>query len=139
MITLEHLAIWAKDLEDLKQYYIQYFGAKSNDLYHNPNTGLKTYFLRFEGGARLEIMQMPGIAEHRNKDSKLQYYGLAHLAFAMQNKEAVDLKARELKDAGYGILRGPRITGDGYYEFETLDPEGNRIEVTCITEDQPIL
>ncbi|MCC5930721.1 MAG: VOC family protein [Cyclobacteriaceae bacterium] len=134
-MILEHMAIWAKDLEDLKQYYIQYFGAMPNDLYHNPNTGLKTYFLRFEGGARLEIMQMPGIAGHRNEDSKLQYFGLAHLAFAVQSKEAVDLKASELKDAGYNILRGPRITGDGYYEFETLDPEGNRIEVTCSMGD----
>ena len=27
------------------------------------------------------------------------------------------------------ILRGPRKTGDGYYEFETLDPDNNRLEV----------
>ena len=29
------------------------------------------------------------------------------------------------------ILSRPRKTGDGYYEFETLDPDNNRIEVTC--------
>ena len=31
---------------------------------------------------------------------------------------------------GFRILEGPRRTGDGYYEFVTLDPDLNRIEVT---------
>lgn len=30
------------------------------------------------------------------------------------------------------ILRNPRKTGDGYYEFETLDPDNNRLEVQCL-------
>jgi lactoylglutathione lyase len=34
----------------------------------------------------------------------------------------VDLKAAQLKNDGFRILSGPRKTGDGYYEFETLDP-----------------
>jgi hypothetical protein len=29
------------------------------------------------------------------------------------------------------ILDGPRRTGDGYYESVTLDPDGNRIEITA--------
>jgi lactoylglutathione lyase len=44
----------------------------------------------------------------------------------------VDNKFLELKNAGFRILRGPRKTGDGYYEFETLDPDNNRIEVSAI-------
>jgi lactoylglutathione lyase len=44
--------------------------------------------------------------------------------------EEVDAKAMELKENGYSILSGPRKTGDGYYEFETLDPDNNRLEVT---------
>ena len=51
------------------------------------------------------------------------------MAFVVDSIEEVDMKAEELKNAGYQILRGPRQTGDGYYEFETLDPEGNRLEV----------
>jgi lactoylglutathione lyase len=42
----------------------------------------------------------------------------------------VDEKARLFLQEGLTILRGPRLTGDGYYEFEMLDPDGNRIEVT---------
>ena len=39
-------------------------------------------------------------------------------------------EAKQLEKNGYPILRGPRKTGDGYYEFETLDPDNNRLEVT---------
>ena len=42
----------------------------------------------------------------------------------------VDEKAKQLQSDGFKILRGPRRTGDGYYEFETLDPDDNRLEVT---------
>jgi lactoylglutathione lyase len=44
--------------------------------------------------------------------------------------QEVDEKAVQLQSGGFKILRGPRKTGDGYYEFETLDPDDNRIEVT---------
>ena len=44
----------------------------------------------------------------------------------------VNEKLKELKNDGYKILKGPRKTGDGYYEFETLDPDDNRIEVSTI-------
>ena len=30
------------------------------------------------------------------------------------------------------FLAAPGKTGDGYYEFETPDPDNNRIEVTAI-------
>ena len=31
---------------------------------------------------------------------------------------------------GYKIKKGPRTTGDGYYESSILDLEGNSIEIT---------
>jgi lactoylglutathione lyase len=130
MIGLEHVAIWAMDLELLKMYYTKYFEAKSNSLYQNPKTGFKSYFLSFDSGARLEIMQMEGIPQTKDDSKISQHTGLIHLAFGVESKSAVDQKAEDLKAAGFEILRGPRTTGDGYYEFETLDPEGNRLEVT---------
>jgi lactoylglutathione lyase len=50
----------------------------------------------------------------------------------MVNMDLVNDKLIELKKDGYNILRGPRKTGDGYWEFETLDPDNNRIEVSAI-------
>jgi lactoylglutathione lyase len=86
--------------------------------------------LTFESGARLEIMKMPGIPENKNDTITTQHKGIIHLAFGVKTMTDVDEKANELKSDGFEILRGPRKTGDGYYEFETLDPDDNRLEVT---------
>ncbi|WP_194778419.1 VOC family protein [Pararhodonellum marinum] len=129
-MTLEHVALWTDDLEKQKMYYCRFFDGKSNSLYHNPQTGFRSYFLTFEGGARLEIMQKTDIPPNLNDRKTKQHLGLIHLAFGAASKDEVDGKAKELLDEGFEILRGPRTTGDGYYEFETLDPDGNRIEVT---------
>ncbi len=129
-MTLEHVALWTNNLESLKDFYCLYFQGNANNLYHNQKTGFKSYFLSFSGSARLEIMQMPEIPVNQNDRKQKQHLGLIHLAFGANSKEEVDAKAKELKEAGFEILRGPRTTGDGYYEFETLDPDGNRIEVT---------
>jgi lactoylglutathione lyase len=130
-MTLEHVAIWTDNLELLKAYYLKYFQAYSKHKYTNPIKGFESYFLSFESGARLEIMSMPGIPANSNDTIKAQHRGIIHLAFGVNSVEEVDAKAMELKENGYPILSGPRKTGDGYYEFETLDPDNNRLEVTA--------
>lgn len=131
-ITLEHAAIWTQDLERLRAYYVKYFGAISNEKYYNPDKQFESYFLQFASGARLELMKMPGIPVNRNDTVKTQHLGLIHLAFGVNSMEEVDAMAVLLKNDGFEILSGPRRTGDGYYEFETLDPDNNRLEVTTI-------
>ncbi|WP_026474160.1 VOC family protein [Alkaliflexus imshenetskii] len=129
-MKIEHIAIWTTNLEALKSYYETYFGAKSNDKYINPTTGFESYFLTFDGGARLEIMRKPDLSESNRNENNQNNCGLTHLAFGASSKEEVNQKAKTLQEAGFQILRGPRTTGDGYYEFETLDPDNNRLEVT---------
>lgn len=73
---------------------------------------------------------MPGIPSNLNDTIKIQYKRIIHLAFGVNSLEEVEKKARQLKENGCPILSGPRRTGDGYYEFETLDPDSNRLEVT---------
>ena len=75
-------------------------------------------------------MSMPDIAASLNGTADRQHKGIIHLAFGVDTMEEVDAKAKELSKAGFPILSGPRRTGDGYYEFETLDPDNNRLEVT---------
>lgn len=129
-MTLEHAAIWTKDLEVLKVYYCKYFKAVSNEKYTNPVSGFESYFLSFDSGARLEIMSKPGIPANSNDTISLQHEGIIHLAFGVDTMQEVDDMAVMLKSDNYQILKGPRKTGDGYYEFETLDPDNNRLEVT---------
>lgn len=133
-MTLEHVAIWTHRLETLRDFYTQHFNGIANHKYVNPVTGLESYFLSFDSGARLEIMQKPGIPLTQNELDQ-HYTGITHLAFAVSTMKEVDEKASELRQAGYTILRGPRKTGDGYYEFETLDPDNNRLEVCAPWRD----
>jgi len=129
-MTLEHVAIWTNQLEMLKTFYQTYFDGVPNSKYTNDSTGFQSYFLTFKSGARLELMYRPNLPVNQNDTIDRQHLGLIHLAFGVDTMEEVDQKAAELKAAGFSILRGPRQTGDGYYEFETLDPDNNRLEIT---------
>lgn len=130
-MKLEHIAIWTNQLEKLKEYYIRFFHAIPNEKYLNPVKNFESYFLSFGSGARLEIMSKPGISSNLNDTETKQHLGIIHFAIELDSVDAVNDKAAELKAAGYKILDGPRRTGDGYYEFATLDPDNNRLEVTA--------
>lgn len=131
-MTLDHVAIWTTNLEKLKDFYVKYFNGIANEKYKNVETGFESYFLTFDSGSRLEIMQRPGIPENLNDTAVRQHMGLIHLSFSVKNMELVLKKCGEMGNDGFRILRGPRRTGDGYFEFETLDPDNNRIEVSAI-------
>jgi lactoylglutathione lyase len=131
-MVIDHVAIWTPQLEKLKDYYVRYFNGKSNEKYLNKERHFESYFISFDSGTRLELMQMPGIPHNLNDTVGKQHMGIIHLSFGVENMEKVDDKFRELINDGYKILRGPRKTGDGYWEFETLDPDNNRVEVAAI-------
>lgn len=124
---IEHVAMYVKDLEKAKEFFVKYFNAKANDLYHNKKTNFKSYFLSFDNGARLEIMTKP---EMEDEKKSLNKTGYVHLAFSSGSKEAVDKLTARLKTDGYEVISGPRTTGDGYYESLIVVIEGNQIEVT---------
>ena len=126
---IEHLAISCNDLEKMKQFYCTYFKAKANNKYHNSSKNFSSYFLSFETGPRLELMQMPEIPQNVNDIIK-QYTGLIHFALSVGSHEKVNQLTEQLRADGYSIIGEPRTTGDGYYESVILDPEGNRIEIT---------
>lgn len=126
-MKIEHVALYVRELDLMKAFYEKYFNAMSNVMYHNPRTGLKTYFLSFEDGARLELMTRPDMA---SDEKELYQWGWTHLAFSVGSKEKVDNLTAELLAAGFEVLSGPRTTGDGYYESVVLDPEGNQLEIT---------
>jgi lactoylglutathione lyase len=129
-MKIEHLAIWCKNLEALKEFYVTYFAARPNNKYHNPTKNFSSYFLSFDDGCRLELMQMPGIPDSAN-DVYRQFKGLVHFAINVGDKSLVDSLTDRLRMDGFEIIGEPRTTGDGYYESVVLDPEGNRIEITA--------
>lgn len=126
-MKIEHIAMYVNDLERAKAFFIRYFHAAANDGYHNQTTGLRTYFLSFDDGARLEIMSRPNMADG---EKQLTRTGYIHIAFSVGSKAAVDELTARLRADGYAVVSGPRTTGDGYYESCIIDLEGNQIEIT---------
>ena len=126
-MKIEHIALYVNDLEAAKDFFVTYFDAAADDGYHNPRTGFRSYFLTFEDGARLELMNKPEMADQPKPSART---GWAHIAFSVGSKEKVDALTARLKADGYPVLSGPRTTGDGYYESCILGPEENQIEIT---------
>lgn len=126
-MKINHIALQVFDLEKAKDFFTRYFDATANDIYHNSRTGLKTYFLSFSDGARLEIMQHPDMVPARFVPLR---QGYIHIAFSVGSKEKVDALTRRLAEDGYKVLSGPRTTGDGYYESCVQGFEDSIIEIT---------
>ena len=124
---IEHIAMYVNDLEATRDFFVKYFNAASNDGYHNKTTDFRSYFLSFDGGARLEIMNRPAMEDG---EKYLSRTGYIHIAFSLGSREAVDELTAKLKEDGYEVLSGPRVTGDGYYESCIVGIEGNQIEIT---------
>ncbi len=126
-MIIEHAAMYVNDLEKAKDFFVRYLGGRSNAGYHNEKTCFRSYFISFDEGCRLEIMNKPGMADEKKE---LNRTGYAHIAFSVGSKEKVDELTAQLKSAGYEVISGPRTTGDGYYESCIVAIEGNQVELT---------
>ena len=129
-MKIDHIAIWTNKLEELRSFYMKYFGATSNEKYFNPTKNFSSYFLSFDEGCTIEIMEMPGIPESKN-DTLKQFSGLIHFALNVGSKTEVDNLTKVLRTNGCKVVGEPRTTGDGCYESVILDPDGNRVEIVA--------
>ncbi|MBM6994021.1 MAG: VOC family protein [Prevotella sp.] len=127
-MKIEHIAVWADDIELLRTFYTKYFGLTSSEMYTNEKKGFHSYFLSFgEGRTRIELMNMPDRVEPSTRG---QMKGLAHFAISVGSKNKVLQLTEQLRADGHTILSEPRTTGDGYFESAIADPEGNYVELT---------
>ena len=126
-MIIEHIAMYVNDLEVARDFFVKYLGGSSNEGYHNEATGFRSFFISFDGGARLELMTKPDLLDH---NKPLNRTGYAHIAFSVGSREKVDELTKNLNTDGYEVVSGPRTTGDGYYEACFVVIEGNQIEIT---------
>lgn len=126
-MKIEHVAMYVNDIEAARNFFVKYLGGISNDGYYNTSTGFRSYFISFDDGARLEIMNKPLMDDSFKKSNRTGY---AHIAFSVGSVEKVDKLTKQLNQDGYEIVSGPRTTGDGYYESCIVGIEGNQIEIT---------
>ncbi|EUJ53487.1 VOC family protein [Listeria fleischmannii] len=125
-MRIEHIAIWVKDLEKMRQFYEDYFDASASEKYINEKKGFASYFLTMNSECRIELMTRTDIFSRIQGEQ----FGYAHIAISLGSKEKVDQFTEIFRNDHFEIIGEPRITGDGYYESVILDPEGNRIELT---------
>ena len=121
MPHLDHVALWAVDLDSARDFYSHWFDGHANGLYENPRTGLRTHILHFaetpedERGTRLEIMTRPDLAEGREAAG----LGWAHVSFGLPGRERRRPPGllhvggrcagrRRTRETGRWILRGHR-------------------------------
>lgn len=122
--SIEHVAIWVENLEEMKNFYCINFNGYSNNRYYNPETNFSSYFISYKSGPRIELMNKPGYKASASK----QFSG--HISFSLGSKKMVDEKTEFFRKLNIKIIGQPRTTGDGYYESIIADPEGNLIELT---------
>lgn len=126
-MKIEHVAMYVNDMEKARDFFVKNLDGKSNDGYHNVKTDFRSYFISFDDGARLEIMNKPDMADD---EKALNRTGFIHIAFSVGSKERVDELTHSLSADGFEVVSGPRTTGDGYYESCIIAIEGNQIEIT---------
>src|SRR5579871_3968214 len=111
-MMIDHVALWASDLERTVRFYAEFFGAVAGAKYTNPKKAFESCFLTFGSGPRLEVMRRPELAGGVPDGSRV---GLSHVAFSLGSVEEVDRLTERLRGSGFTVADGPRWTGDGYY------------------------
>ena len=129
-MLIEHLAVWVRDLEEMRAFYLKYFEVTSGEKYINATTNFTAYFIYFGADkTRLELMTRPDIEP--NDVRRGFTMGVAHFAISVGGKDRVNALTERLRKDNYTIFSEPRTTGDGYYESVVLDPEGNYVEISA--------
>lgn len=128
-MRIDHIAIWTQHLEKMRHFYEKYFQGKAGEKYINPRKNFESYFIEFDSGTRLELMEKLEIKSKLHDDLE-NYLGITHFAISTGGRKRVDLLTEQLRLDGFSIIGEPRVTGDGFYESIVLDPDGNKVEIT---------
>ena len=120
--SVAHFAFYVSDIEKMKLFYCENFSGHAGNRYHNPTKKFTSYFIQFQSGSRLEIMQQEGRMLNENSNW--------HISFSVGKKSKVDELVQSLQNRNVPVIAEPRYTGDGYYEGIISDPEGNLVEIT---------
>ena len=118
MARLEHFAIYAADLEALKDFYIRTMGLKVVRVgAGNPPGG---YFLADDRGGAIEIIARPEDQSNANQR------WVCHLAFWVDDVAA---KRAELEQLGLAFEPDTAVDDDAFRTCFFHDPEGNRCQL----------
>lgn len=123
MIGIEHVGIFSKDSEALKDWYIKLFGWKQ--VYANVEK--KTFFLKADDGGMIEFCRS-------DEDGGVlgdKVTGIRHIAISVDNfDEAVE----RVKSSGAEIVTDAAVSSKGVGTMFFRDPDGNVLHLICRAE-----
>lgn len=125
-MRIGHVAMYVKDMEAARDFFVKYFGATASSKYSNFNTGFSSYWLTFDNDTELEIMQRESMTDSPKSEYRTGYH---HIAITVGDRKDVDDITKRIAEDGYQVVKGPRMTGDKRYESVVSDLEGNEIEL----------
>ncbi len=143
-MKIEHIAIWAKDIEKVCEFYQKYFGGVVQPIYHNPAKQFTSRFVTFEDGARLEIMHRPDIDvgtatslqsyTHRSANEKMRAFFrfLTSVVFHVKPYEVSEAETSSLVSISEPMKVGHEVSqhlGFTHLSFST----GSKEEVDRLT------
>ena len=122
-MQIEHLALWVRDLEGMRDFYLKYFDTTSGEKYVNPGKQFTAYFILFgEDKTRLELMTRPDIT---SIDGKRGFnMGLAHFTISVGGKDKVNALTERLRKDNYTILASPGRQGMDIMKALSWTPKG---------------
>ena len=106
--------------------FVAFFAATPNQGYHNPKTGLSTYFLTFDGGAKLELMTKPEIVDQPKDPNRT---GFVHICIKVDSREKLDEIVDRFHKENFHIFYEPATTGG--HEVRAVTFEDLILEVGC--------
>src|SRR2546425_13256397 len=99
-MKLDHVAIWAVDIELMRTFYEKYFDARANQKYENERKRFTSYFLTFPGGGRLELMHRPDIERIADSQGSREFIGYAHLGVELGSRPPSTPRPNECRATG---------------------------------------
>ena len=126
MSKLEHFAIYAADLEALKDFYIRELGLKVVKV--GPGNPPGGYFLADDHGGAIEIIARP--ADQSNANQRW----VCHLAFRVDDVFAAKAQIEKL---GIAFEADTEVDDDDFKTCFFNDPEGNRCQL--VWRKQPLV
>jgi catechol 2,3-dioxygenase-like lactoylglutathione lyase family enzyme len=120
MMTLDHIGIYARDVELLQAWYCRVLDLDVVRTLEKPGRP-PIYFLQRDGGMVLEILPTSDTGGNR----ELQDPGLSHLGISVQDHEVT---VAHLASKGV-VVHDIRHTSAGWTIGYFEDPEGNRLEI----------
>lgn len=138
MIEIRHVGIYVKDLEVMKNFYVQMLGMQEKvheiekSAYISTILGLEQaeielYKLTADNGAMIELLKAHNMEVQDERNSFVWEQGNQHIAISVLN---IEEDYNRLTRKGIRFISAPCISPNGYAKVcFCKDPEGNYIEL----------